>query len=89
MIEILEDSIDFSKLGEESRKFFKADVKEAAIIEESRSLKIVMQFNYVLPVESIDKFKRSLIGRLKGIEKVDIDIEYTDLKQNKAEAVSN
>ena len=89
MIEILEDSIDFSKLGEESRKFFKADVKEAAIIEESRSLKIVMQLNYVLPVESIDKFKRSLIGRLKGIEKVDIDIEYTDLKQDKAEAVSN
>ncbi len=89
MIEILKDSIDFSKLGEESRKLFKADVKEAVIIEESRSLKIVMQLNYVLPVESIDKFKRSLIGRLKGIEKVDIDIEYAELEQDRAEAVAN
>lgn len=81
MLKILENCVDFSKLGNHEANELRAETKKAVISEQDRILYLELELNFVLPVESIDKFKRSLTGRLKGIEDVKLDISYRDLAQ--------
>ena len=87
MIKILENSIDFSKLGNHTIEDLNADVKRAVILQETKVLELEMDLNFVLPVESLDLFKRSLIAQLPGIEGIDLKISYSDLKQTVEEAL--
>lgn len=87
MLEILENSIDFTRLGNHGREELKAETKKAVISEKDRVLFLELELNFVLPIESIDKFKRSLTGRLKGIEDVKLGLSYKDLAQTAEEAM--
>ena len=62
MIKILENSIDFSKLGNHTKEELKSEVKRAVILQESKVLELEMDLNFVLPVEDLDLFKRSLVA---------------------------
>lgn len=87
MLEILENSVDFSKLGNHIKEELKATTVKAVISRETRMLDLGLELNFVLPLECIDKFKRNLIGRLRGIEDVNLHIIYKDLVQSIEEAM--
>lgn len=87
MIKILENSIDFSKLGNHTKEELKSEVKRAVILQESKVLELEMDLNFVLPVEDLDLFKRSLVAQLPGIEEVVLLISYSDLRQTIEEAL--
>ena len=87
MIKILENSIDFSKLGNHTKEELKSEVKRAVILQESKVLELEMDLNFVLPVEDLDLFKRSLVAQLPGIEDVVLLISYSDLRQAIEEAL--
>ena len=87
MIKILENSIDFSKLGNHTKEELKSEVKRAVILQESKVLELEMDLNFVLPVEDLDLFKRSLVAQLPGIEDVVLLISYSDLRQTIEEAL--
>ena len=57
MIKILEDSIDFSRLGNYEKKDIEIDIRKAVISRESRTLTLELVLNFVLPYGAIDKFK--------------------------------
>ncbi|MDD6647653.1 MAG: PolC-type DNA polymerase III [Firmicutes bacterium] len=88
MIKILEDSIDFSRLGNYEKKDIEIDIRKAVISRESRTLTLELVLNFVLPYEAIDKFKRSLTGRLRDVHEVKLDISYEGLVQTKEEAMA-
>ena len=87
MIKILENSIDFSKLGNYEKEHLKAEVKRAVLLQESKVLELELDLNFVLPVEQLDLFKRSLVAQLPGIEDVKLLISYSDLMQTVEEAL--
>lgn len=89
MRKILESSIDFNKTGNLTKENLKLETKKAVISEESRKLTLELELNFVLPYEAVDKFKRSLIGQLQGIEDIDIVFTYSDLIQTEEEALKN
>ena len=80
MIKILENSIDFSKLGNHTKEELKSEVKRAVILQESKVLELEMDLNFVLPVDDLDLFKRSLVAQLPGIEDVVLLISYSEFK---------
>ena len=88
MIKILEDSIDFSKLGNYDKSDLKMDTRKAVISRESRTLTLELVLNFVLPYEAIDKFKRSITGRLRDVHDVKLEIHYEELMQTKEEALA-
>ena len=88
MIKILEDSIDFSRLGNYEKKDIEIDIRKAVISRESRTLTLELVLNFVLPYGAIDKFKRSLTGRLRDVHEVKLDISYEGLVQTKEEALA-
>ena len=87
MRRILESSIDFSKLENLTKESLKLETKKAVISEESRTLTLELELNFVLPFEMVDKFKRSLLGQLRDVEDIDIRFTYKDLLQTKEEAL--
>ncbi len=87
MRKILENSIDFSKLGYDKSELI-LETKKAVISEESRTLTLELELNFVLPYESVDRFKRTLVGSLNGIEDIKLNISYRDLKQSRDEIIS-
>ena len=88
MIKILEDSIDFSKLGNYDKSDLKMNTRKAVISRESRTLTLELVLNFVLPYEAIDKFKRNITGRLKDVHDVKLVIHYEELMQSKEEALA-
>lgn len=46
MIKILENSIDFSKLGNHTKEELKSEVKRAVILQESKVLELEMDLNF-------------------------------------------
>ena len=87
MRRILENSIDFSKLGNLTKEDLKLETKKAVISEESHKLTLELELNFVLPYEAVDKFRRSLLGQLRDVEDVEVRFSYKDLKQSLEEAL--
>lgn len=87
MRRILENSIDFSKLGNLTKEDLKLETKKAVISEESRTLTLELELNFVLPYEAVDKFRRSLHGQLRDVEDVIVKFTYKDLLQTPQEAL--
>jgi DNA polymerase III subunit alpha, Gram-positive type len=87
MREILENSIDFSKLGSYRKEDLTFDIKKAVISRETGRLSLDAELNFVLPYEFIDRFKRSLQGRLPDVEGIDLNISYENLIQSIEEAM--
>ena len=76
MRRILENSIDFSKLGNLTKEDLKLETKKAVISEESRTLTLELELNFVLPYEAVDKFRRSILGQLRDVEDVEVYIDH-------------
>ena len=70
MREILENSIDFSKLEGYSKDDIKFEMKRAVLSRETGVLELEAELNFVLPYETIDRFKRTLQGRLPEIKDI-------------------
>jgi len=87
MRRILENSIDFSKLGNLTKEDLKLETKKAVISEESRTLTLELELNFVLPYEAVDKFRRSILGQLRDVEDVEVRFSYRDLIQTPEEAL--
>ena len=87
MKEILESSIDFSKLGGYTKDDIDIEIEKAVISRETGILTLILELNFVLPYEAVDKFRRSLHGRLKDIEDIKLELRYSDLIQTKEEAI--
>ena len=87
MKEILESSIDFSKLGNYKKEDIEMETKKAVISRESGILSLELELNFVLPWEAVDKFKRSITGRVNGIKGLELEIRYRDLVQTTEEAL--
>ena len=87
MKEILESSIDFSKLGNYKKEDIEMETKKAVISRESGILSLELELNFVLPWEAVDKFKRSITGRVNGIKGLELKIRYRDLVQSTEEAL--
>ena len=81
MKEILESSIDFSKLGNYKKEDIEMETKKAVISRESGILSLELELNFVLPWEAVDKFKRSITGRVNGIKGLELEILYRRLKR--------
>lgn len=88
MRKILENSIDFSKLGNHVKEELIMETKRAVISRKSRTLSLELELNFVLPYEAIDKFKRKIIGKLDGVDDLRLDISYAHLAQSMEEALS-
>ncbi|NLD19760.1 MAG: PHP domain-containing protein, partial [Clostridiales bacterium] len=84
---ILEDVIDFSKLKPWTKEDLTPETKRALISKDGTLLTLELELNFVLPYESIDLFKRTLIARLPDIEKVDLIITYKNMLQEPEEAL--
>lgn len=87
MKKILENSLDFSRLGDWTSEDLKVETKKAVISRDGKKLTLELELNFVLPVEDLDRFKRTLVGQLQGVEQVQLKIEYRDLKQSVQEAM--
>lgn len=87
MRKILESSIDFSKLDGLKKEDLKLETKKAVISEKSRKLTLELELNFVLPYEAVDKFRRSLVGRLGDVEDVELKFTYKDMIQSREEAL--
>ncbi|MDO4545586.1 MAG: PHP domain-containing protein, partial [Bacillota bacterium] len=88
MRSILEELIDFSKLGNYSKEDLEMKTKKAVICQESRRLTLELELNFVLPAETLRRFKERLASQLQDVEDVDLIISYKDLKQSKEEALA-
>ena len=55
MKEILESSIDFSKLGNYKKEDIEMETKKAVISRESGILSLELELNFVLPWEAVDE----------------------------------
>ena len=89
MREILENSIDFSKLGGYTKEDLKLETKKAVISRETGDLTLELELNFVLPYEAVDKFRWALQGRLKDVNEINLSISYRDIIQTDEEAVGN
>ena len=87
MREILENSIDFSKLEGYSKDDIKFEMKRAVLSRETGVLELEAELNFVLPYETIDRFKRTLQGRLPEIKDISIRLSYDGLIQSRDEAI--
>ena len=87
MRKILEESIDFSKIGNYKKEDIKFEMKKAVISSETGRLSLESELNFVLPYESVDRFRRSLQGRMPDIKGIDLSISYKDLIQKPEEAI--
>lgn len=90
MREILENSIDFSKLGGYTERRSETGMtKKAVISRETGDLTLELELNFVLPYEAVDKVRRALQGRLKDVNEINLSISYRDIIQTDEEAVGN
>ena len=87
MKKILEESIDFSKIGNYKKEDIRFEMKKAVISSETGKLSLESELNFVLPYESVDRFRRSLQGRMPDIKGIDLSISYKDLIQKPEEAI--
>ena len=87
MKKILEESIDFSKIGNYKKEDIRFEMKKAVISSETGRLSLESELNFVLPYESVDRFRRSLQGRMPDIKGIDLSISYKDLIQKPEEAI--
>ena len=87
MIEILKSVIDPDKIGNHTIEEIECRADKAQLSHDGSRLTIGLTLNFVLPYEVIDKFKRTLTGRLTSVTAVDVHISYAGLIQTPEEAV--
>lgn len=89
MLNILQGIIDPSKIGGHTIEDVNIRADKATISQDGKILTINLALNFVLPYETIDLFKRKLIGQLEGVESVKLTITYENLIQSIEEALPN
>ena len=84
MKEILKRSIDFSKYKSCSPDDLDISVRKAAISSDNMTLSLDITTNMILSPSEMEDFQSRLCKSIRGIKRIDIDIDYSD-PINKAE----
>ncbi len=87
MKEILKEVIDLSVPEGYEKGDIEFDIKRAVLTGETGTLRIEAELNFVLPYEAVDRFKRSLQGRLPDVHDINIALSYRDIIQTREEAI--
>ena len=83
MKEILKEVIDLSVPEGYEKGDIEFDIKRAVLTGETGTLRIEAELNFVLPYEAVDRFKRSLQGRLPDVHDRNIALSYRDIIQTR------
>lgn len=80
MRQILENSIDFSKAENFRKEDLEVEIKKAVLDSRTHVLFMEIVLNFVMGVESIDRFKTSLCRQLDDVSDIDLVIDYQNVK---------
>ncbi|MBQ9707703.1 MAG: hypothetical protein IJV66_00770, partial [Firmicutes bacterium] len=87
MIELLKSLVEDARPDGLKKEDFRCRAEKAVLSADGEKLTARLSLNFVLPYEIIDRFKRSIIGQLPGVEAVDLTLDYEDLLQSPEEAL--
>ena len=86
MRSILIKSIDFAKLDNFTGDDLVVELKKASINSKSMALHLEMELNLILSADTVELIKTDLIRNIEGIDLVEIDIRYKDVKASQIES---
>lgn len=87
MLEILKSVIDSDKIENHTIEEIQCRADKAQLSQDGSQLAINLTLNFVLPYETIDKFKRTIVGRLEAVKEVKLELRYENLLQTIEEAM--
>lgn len=88
MIEIIEKSISWDRLGNRPKDDYKFKVESANFIKDKGELKVILKLNFVMPFLDGEKIKTLLMSSVAGLNNAIIDYKYEDIIQTDEEVVS-
>lgn len=87
MIELIEQSLTWDKLGNHPREDFKYTIKNPTFSKEDGSLKVSLHLNFVMPFLDGEKLKVLIMTVVPGLCKVNFDYIYENIIQSPEEIV--
>lgn len=88
MIELIEQSLTYEKLGDHSKEDFSYRVISADLNSKDGVLKIKLRLNFVMPFLDGEKLKTLVKSQVPGLNKVQIEYEYDEIIQSHEEIVA-
>nr|WP_315024127.1 PolC-type DNA polymerase III [uncultured Aminipila sp.] len=87
MINLIEGIINWSKLGQHPRDSYKFSLGRAQMSQESATLSLDIELNFVMPFEDVEKIKAVVINQIQGLKDVKLLFKYKNLIQTTDEII--
>jgi DNA polymerase-3 subunit alpha (Gram-positive type) len=87
MINLVEGTINWSKLGKHPRESYNFSLGRAQMSKESATLSLTIELNFVIPFEDVQRIKAIILNQIQGLKAVNLDFIYTEMVQTPEEIV--
>lgn len=81
MIDLIEGTINWNKLGKHPREKYKFSLERAQMSQESAILSLDIELNFVMPFEDVERIKALALNKLQGIKEIKFVFRYKNLIQ--------
>ncbi|MFV0516559.1 MAG: PolC-type DNA polymerase III [Aminipila sp.] len=85
MIDLIERTIDWGRVGKLPRDKYNFSLGRAQMFQESATLSLDIELNFVMPFENVERIKALVINQIKGINEVKLNFKYNDIVQSRDE----
>lgn len=87
MINLIEGIINWNKLGKYPRDRYKFSLGRAQMSQESATLSLDIELNFVMPFEDVEKIKAVIINQIPGLKDVKLIFKYKEMIQTSEEMI--
>lgn len=87
MINLVESTINWSKLGKHPRDSYKFSIGRAQMSKESATLSLAIELNFVMPFDDVQRMKAIIINQIQGLKEVQFEFTYTEMVQTLEEII--
>lgn len=87
MINLIEGIINWTRLGQHPRDSYKFSLGRAQMSQESATLSLDIELNFVMPFEDVEKIKAVVINQIQGLKDVKLHFMYKNLIQTTDEII--
>lgn len=87
MKNIIESTINWSKIGKHSKTEYLYSIEKAVVSKETAVLSVNIRSNFIFPFEDVDRISKLILNEVSGLKKVSLVFFYEDVILTKEEII--
>ena len=89
MHNIIDNNIEWNRIGTGRKKHFCYSIENAAIKKESKELNILLRLNFVIPYDNLELIRKALLKELPQVSGVSFNFLYYDMAMTEEEIIEH